>query len=112
MLPMRAELSFNIVGSSERGIEMNVINIDDYRAPKEIEGQPCTVTFLGFAFKTPEGVEGRLNLSITIDNGDFAGIIKTLKEQGGAYLPSEDGGKTHWFLPWPCAAVRICPVRT
>ena len=63
---------------------------------------------MGGAFKTPEGLESRLNVNITIGDGDFETVIAGIKEQGGIYLPSLDGGKTFWFLPWPCAAVRIC----
>ena len=87
---------------------MTVVNIDDYRAPRGI-GR-CTVTFVGFGYRTPEGNEGRLNLSITIEDGDATGMIDAIKKQGGVYLPSQDDGRTYWFLPWPCAAVRICPV--
>jgi hypothetical protein len=66
---------------------------------------------MGFAFETPEGESGKINWSITIENGDYVGVLAAIKEQGGVYLPSQDGGKSYLFLPWPCAAVRICPVK-
>lgn len=88
---------------------MPVVNFEDYRAPQK--SGPCTVTFLGFAYRTPEGPDGRINLSITVADGDFAGVIEAVKQSGGAYLPSQDGGKTILFLPWPCAAVRISVVQ-
>jgi hypothetical protein len=88
---------------------VTVVNIEDYRAPVKT-GRPCIVNFLGFAFKTPEGVEGRLNFTVRVEDGDAVGVIDAIKEQGGAYLPSQDDGKTFWFLPWPCAAIRISPV--
>jgi hypothetical protein len=84
---------------------MTVVNIDDYRVPSGIG--PCAVTFLGFAYKTPEGVEGRLSVSVTIENGDFEAVINTVRDLGGIYIPPGDGLQTFWFLPWPCAAVRI-----
>lgn len=84
-----------------------VVNIEDYRAPRR--SGPCIVWFLGFDFETPEGKRSRLNWSVRIEDGDFEGVIEAVKQLGGAYLPSQDGGKTVWFLPWPCAAVRISP---
>ena len=86
----------------------NVVKIDDYRAPQP--RGPCEITFIGFPFVTPEGEEQKVTLTISVQNGDFEGIIDVIKENGGAWLPSTDGGQTFWFLPWPCAAVRVRPL--
>ena len=89
---------------------MPVVNLADYRAPR-ING-PFTITFIGFSFGTPEGRQDQLTLSINVkDGGDPAVIIDAIKAQGWVYLPSRDGEKPFWFLPWPCAAVRISPVK-
>jgi hypothetical protein len=87
---------------------VSVVNIEDYRPPEK-SGVPCTVTFIGFRFRAPEGDERSLTFSVTIADGDFAAIIEIIKEQGGIYLPPQEGSD-FWFLPWPCAAVRIRPV--
>ncbi|HXC55488.1 MAG TPA: hypothetical protein VNU97_09345 [Rhizomicrobium sp.] len=83
----------------------NVVNLEDYRAPKQ--SGPCIVAFVGFDFETPEGRKMRLTRTFKIADGDFVGAIEAVKQNGGVYFPSQDGGKTVWFLPWPCAAVRI-----
>jgi hypothetical protein len=86
----------------------SVVNIADYRPQKS--SAPCVVTFIGFTFDLPEGGKLRLTRSFEIENGDFEGAIEAVKERGGIYVPSQDGGATVWFLPWPCAAVRISTV--
>jgi hypothetical protein len=87
---------------------MAVVNIEDYRVPEK-SGAPCEVTFIGFRFRTPEGQEQGLNVTIRIADGDFTGAIEAVKQQGGFYLGPFGEGEavTGWFLPWPCAAVRI-----
>lgn len=83
----------------------NVVQIKDYQAPG-LTG-PCIVEFVGFEFKTPEDVVMRLNFSVAVADGDFETAIDHVRRNGGIYVPAEDGAQTHWFLPWPCAAVRI-----
>jgi hypothetical protein len=80
------------------------INIADFRVPQR-SGAACVVTFIGFRFRTPEGREDHLNVSLTVPSGDYAGAIKEIKNLGGMYLSLSD--KEIWFLPWPCAAVRV-----
>jgi hypothetical protein len=84
-----------------------VINVANFRVPQR-NGGPCVVTFMGFRFRTPEGREDHLNVSVTVPSGDYAGAIREIKNLGGMYLSLSDEGT--WFLPWPCAAVRILPV--
>src|SRR2546430_2074967 len=87
---------------------MSVVNIEHYRPPGEIG--PCRVTLIGFPFKTPEGQESTLSVNMTVENsGTVDALTETLRTRGGMYIPPQDGGSTFWFLPWPCAAVRICP---
>jgi hypothetical protein len=89
---------------------MSVVNLDDYRAPNTTG--PFTITFIGFNFTTPEGRQDRLTVNLTVEPGNPAEIIKAVREQGGHYLPAQDGEEFVWFLPWPCAAVRISPAKT
>jgi hypothetical protein len=88
-----------------------VLDINDFRPPR-LGGAPCVVTFMGFQFRTPEG-QDHINVSVTVHDGDFARVIEAVKKQGGMYLPplGEGGNVVSWFLPWPCAAVRISPAR-
>jgi len=84
--------------------ETKIINIGDYRAPAH-DG-PCTVTFIWPDFLVPEGnAKKRFSRTWTIANGDFEGTIEAVKQNGGIYFPVDAG--TLWFLPWPCAAVKI-----
>jgi hypothetical protein len=85
---------------------MSVVNLDDYRAPPTDLG-PFTVTFTGFPFRTPEGREDRLTVNITLQHGTPDEVISIVKEMGGIYLSPQNEGDPFWFLPWPCAAVRI-----
>ncbi len=85
------------------------LRLEDLKPP---EGSgPCNVAFIGHPFKTPEGQQTTLSVTVTIEDGDFAGLIATIKDFGGIFIPPEEGqsGVTSWFLPWPCAAVRISP---
>jgi hypothetical protein len=82
-----------------------VIMIDDYR-PKPPIG-PIDVTFIGFPHRTPEGADHALSYTITVPDGDFYGAIQAMKEAGGIWIPRSDETGAFWFLPWPCAAVRI-----
>jgi hypothetical protein len=91
---------------------MTVINIADYRPPEKMgggTGTPCTITFMGFNFWTPEGEQKRLSVSIDLGDGDFEGMIDYVRQQGGIYLPTPEEDANSWFLPWPCAAVRVSP---
>jgi hypothetical protein len=83
---------------------MTVINLADHRPPKN--NSPCRLTFFGSSF---EAGNSNITWSITIEDGDYVGVIEAVKQNGGIYAASQDRGKTYWFLPWPCAAVRICP---
>ncbi len=84
-----------------------VVNLEDYR-PK-LEGKPCIISFIGFSFQTPEGEPMKLNFVVDLENGDYQAAIDAVRENGGVYLESPGKPDVTWFLPWPCAAVRIVP---
>lgn len=67
----------------------------------------ATVTFIGHDFTDKEGERRNLSLTVTVDDGDFLGILETVKAEGGSFLPDADGASGGWFLPWPPAAIRI-----
>jgi hypothetical protein len=85
-----------------------VIDIDQYR-PKDVSGA-VDVTFFGIPFQGPDGESQQLTLNVTVEDGDFEGVIATVRDNGGWYVQDEDSSA--WFLPWPCAAVRVEPVRS
>ena len=66
---------------------MSIINLEDYRPSKK--GEPCKVTFFSPTF----AADGRIEWTVMIEDGDYVGAIEAVKNYGGAYLPSQDGGK-------------------
>ena len=62
------------------------------------------LTFFGSIF-VDEGVEHRLTYTVDVEDGDYQGVIDVVKEDGGTLIPRDDG--SHWFLPWPPAAIKI-----
>jgi hypothetical protein len=82
---------------------MTVINLDEHR-PKKVG--PCRITFFSSRF----GRDSAIEYNYDIENGDVEGVIKTVQQSGGVWLPSHDDSHTFWFLPWPCAAVRVTMV--
>ena len=85
---------------------MNVINMKDYRPP-QAAGKPCTLTFMSALCRTPEGTESHVNVTVTVDDGDYAGVIAMIKDFGGIWYHGRQDGDASYFLPWPCALVRI-----
>lgn len=83
----------------------DVIELEDYR-PKNVSGA-VDVTFFGVAFENEEGERRQLTLKIHVEDGDYEGIIATVRDNGGWYVRNE--GEPAWFMPWPCAAVRVEP---
>lgn len=77
------------------------------KPPTEING-PCNVVFRSASYKDELGIEKTANVVVKIENGDFQGIIDSVKEQGGIWGVYENGGG--FFMPWPCAFVEILPV--
>lgn len=88
----------------------DIVNIDDFR-PEGSTG-PAEVSFIGFRFEQEDGETQRLQVNVVVANGDFEGIINAVRENGGIYVqPNEGEDVAAWFLPWPCAAVRVKPAR-
>jgi hypothetical protein len=83
----------------------DIIDFEDYRPAKG--GGPIEVSFFGFPFEV-DGKTEQLTLNVTVENGDYEGIISAVKENGGWFLRN-DNGDPAWFLPWPCAAIRVRP---
>ena len=83
---------------------MSVTYIEDYLA-QEPKGQPRQICFFSPTFRDTEGTDKSLNICIEVKDGDVAGILSKIREDGGIVQESEDG--TFHFLPWPCAAVEI-----
>ena len=84
---------------------MSVVQMDDYRAPEH--SGPVEISFIGPSMAIPEGGTGGITLTMIVENGDFESMIEAVKDAGGIYLPNPDPNGDFWFLPWPCAAVRI-----
>jgi hypothetical protein len=85
---------------------MVAVDLEKALPPPEAKG-PCTIIFHGFPCKTRENQDYRLTLSVTIQDGDFQGVIDAFKENGGAWLPDEFGEDAVWWMPWPCAAIKV-----
>jgi len=84
---------------------MTVVDLDQYRA--QSSGTEFDVTFMAALTTTPEGQE--LKLTFTIRTQDPLGLIDDAKANGGIFNESPDDNVL-WFIPWPCAAVRVRPV--
>ena len=83
---------------------MEIIDFSDYK--NEIPcGFPKIVSFYSHIYKLPDGREKTNALHVKIENGDAAGVIQTIIEEGGFVSQQDDG--THVFIPWPCAVVEI-----
>lgn len=67
--------------------------------------RPREITFFAPAFKAADGEMSGFNLTVTVENGDVLSVLGVVRNDGGAWCGESDGA--HWFLPWPCAAVRI-----
>ena len=63
------------------------------------------LTFFGAPFLDDQGSNQRLTYSVSVDDGDYQGIIDAVRDSGGTLIPSGDG--SHWFFPWPPAAIKI-----
>jgi hypothetical protein len=89
---------------------MNVVSIENYRPndPKDLGKSPVMITLCAPSFAIDDVPIG-LTINIRVENGDFRGILDTIKDNGGIWTTVDDD--TIWFLPWPPAAVRITMLR-
>jgi hypothetical protein len=85
---------------------MVVVDFKSINRTPEVKG-PCTVIFYGFPFKTRENQDYRLTFSVTIENGDYQSVIDAFKENGGVWMPNERDEHGAWWMPWPCAAIKV-----
>ena len=83
----------------------DILNIDDYR-PQEFG--PVLITFFASTFQDERNNHIHLSASFTLLDGDAEGAIAAFRENGGMFVPPNNGHDA-WFLPWPCA-VRIRPL--
>lgn len=81
---------------------MTVVEMSDYRSSSG-DGV-FEVTFIAPRSTTPEG--DQLNFTYTTLADDPDAAIAKVREAGGIFAEKE-GEDTVWFMPWPCAAVRI-----
>jgi hypothetical protein len=86
---------------------VTVINLQDYR-PQELAqtGGPFSITFFGVPF-VQNDTQRSLSITFNVQSGNFQDIIEEVKKRGGAFLEGDAAKKEYWFMPWPCAAVRI-----
>ena len=87
----------------------NIVDFNEYRASgigRNLVG-PVTVTFIPPRHKVTEEHDGSLSISITVENGDYQGVIDVVRENGGMYSIKPDQNGDFWFLPWPPAVVRL-----
>lgn len=59
------------------------------------------ITFYAPLFRKGEK-DMSVSVVVHIENGDVAGILETVKEDGGVWSP--DGS---FFIPYPCACVEV-----
>ena len=85
----------------------NIVNLEDHR-PQPVIG-PVEVSFFGIPFEI-DGEQQQLTLSVIVENGDFQGAIDSMRDNGGLYVEGDPSG-AGWYLPWPCAAVRVRPAQ-
>lgn len=83
---------------------MAVINLQDYMSETRNK-EEYQICFFSPAFSDLKGNEKYLNICVRVEDGDIAGIMSTVVEDGGIGKTDEDG--VFHFLPWPCAAVEI-----
>ena len=87
----------------------NIVDFNEYRAngiDRDLIG-PVTVTLIPPRYRVSDGHEGSLSISITVENGDYQGVIDAIRENGGMYSIKPDQNGDFWFLPWPPAVVRL-----
>jgi hypothetical protein len=72
--------------------------------------RPCRVTFRSATSRDDEGNLKTIVLTVTIENGDFQGLIDLVRKDGGLWSSSPEAGV--YFLPWPCAFVEVHTLET
>jgi hypothetical protein len=87
-----------------------VVNLDNYRQKDFAQtGQHFSITFFGVPF-IHDDTRRSLSLTFNVHNGNPHDIINEVKVRGGAFLEGDPSQKEYWFMPWPCAAIRIAAI--
>jgi hypothetical protein len=81
----------------------DIVNLGDYRASAP---GPVEVTFFAASFRDEEDRLHHLSYSVRLQGFELGELIENAQSNGGIFI---DGGDvdSSWFLPWPCAAVRV-----
>jgi hypothetical protein len=82
---------------------MTVHYLKDY-SQKKPDKRPREITFCSPTFNL-DGSPKTINVSVRVENGDAAGILAIVIEDGGVGHMRDEG--VYEFVPWPCAAVLI-----
>ncbi len=64
------------------------------------------VSFCSPRYHKPDGSAASIAITVVIEDGDVAGVISAVIENGGIGQMDDKG--VYHFVPWPCAAVEIC----
>jgi hypothetical protein len=83
---------------------MTVRYLEDYKT-KHSDSRPRQIFFHSPIYHNENRKESSVDICVRVENGDVAGILKAVMEEGGIGHVREDG--TYFFIPWPCAAVEI-----
>jgi hypothetical protein len=69
---------------------------------------PMKVTFYSAPFTDEYGTGRTQSVSVTVENGDFLGIIDAVRADGGVVVRDPDLAEA-WYIPWPPAAIKVTP---
>ena len=83
---------------------MTVRYIQDYKA-EHTDPRPREISFHSANYKDKNGNDRAVHVCVRIENGDVAGLLKLVIEQGGIGDMGDDGA--FWFVPWPCAVIEV-----
>ena len=83
---------------------MTVIDFEEYKSHLS-RGLAREICFHGSQYSDQNDQCKTLNICVKVENGDVAGILQTVQDNGG--IAETDDSGVIYFLPWPCAAVEI-----
>lgn len=86
--------------------EAQIISLDEFRRRSQ-RGDPCTVTFYSAYYLDDLEMEHHLALQTHLPDGNWKALLDRIHDDGG--IAATDSRGDTWFLPWPCAALRITP---
>jgi len=83
---------------------MSVHYLKDYSS-KKLDKRPRRITFCSPEYRDGEGRSLHLTISVTVADGDVAGVLGIVIERGGIGESGPNG--IFRFLPWPCAVIEV-----